>query len=74
MNPNYDFDKPNKLTFKMMLPTEPKERHLSDAELNPGKWVFYDVNLDAVREELAKNVYMGTSIEDRDGFAEREEF
>ena len=44
------------------------------SEANPGRWVFYDVDLDAVRAELTTNIYMGAKDENREDFAEREEF
>ncbi len=37
----------NKLVFKYMPPTEVKPKE------EQGRWVFYDVDLDAVRAELA---------------------
>lgn len=43
-------------------------------EANPGRWVFYDVDLDAVRAELAQNIYLGAKDETKEEFAEREEF
>ena len=72
--PNYNVNKPNKLVFKYYQPTEQKPAHIPDSEANPGRWVFYDVDLDVVREELAKNIYMGAKDEKREEFAEREEF
>ena len=74
MYPNYNVNKPNKLVFKYYQPTEQRPAHIPDSEANPGRWVFYDVDLDVVREELAKNVYMGAKDETREEFAEREEF
>jgi hypothetical protein len=42
--------KPNKLVFKYHEPTEHEPQHPPQSVLNPGRWVFYDVDLDAVRE------------------------
>ena len=72
--PNYNVDKPNKLVFKYYQPTEHRPANIPDREANPGRWVFYDVDLDVVREELAKNVFLGAKDETREEFAEREEF
>lgn len=53
--------KPNKLVFKYHKPTEVERINPTDKEMNPEKWKFYDVDLDAVKEEIAKNVYFGRS-------------
>lgn len=45
-----------------------------DSELQPEKWQFYDVNLDAVRENPTKNVQLAPGGKDRDVFMEHEEF
>ena len=42
--------KSNKLVFKYHEPTDHKPAHAPDSVLYPGNWVFYDVDLDAVRE------------------------
>ena len=47
---------------------------MPDSEANPGKWVFYDVDLDAVRAELAQNIYFGAKNESPEEFKDREEF
>jgi hypothetical protein len=31
--------------------------NIPDKVLNPGRWVYYDVDLDAVKEQLAKDYY-----------------
>lgn len=46
--------KRNRLVFKYMKPVERK----IEAQIEPDTWVYYDVDLDAVRAELAKNVFM----------------
>ena len=74
LNPNYNVTKPNKLVFKYYKPTEHAPPNMPMGEANPGRWVFYDVDLDAVRAELATNVYLGAKDETREEFAEREEF
>ena len=48
--------------------------NVPEGVINSGRWVFYDVDLDAVRAELAQNVYMGKKDETNEEFAEREEF
>ena len=53
--------KPNKLGFKYHKPTEVVRPNPTEKELNPEQWKFYDVDLDAVREEIAKNVFIGKS-------------
>ena len=72
--PNFNVNKPNKLVFKYYQPTVQKPANIPDSEANPGRWVFYDVDLDVVREELAKNIFMGAKNETKEEFAEREEF
>jgi hypothetical protein len=66
--------KPNKLVFKYTVPIDHKPKHVPDSVLNPETWKYYDVNLDAVREELAKDVNFGAKNENRDDFLERENF
>ena len=36
---------------------------MPDSVTNPGRWVYYDVNLDVIKEEIAKNVYLGAKDE-----------
>mmetsp|Transcript_1685 Transcript_1685/g.2334 ORF Transcript_1685/g.2334 Transcript_1685/m.2334 type:complete len:405 (+) Transcript_1685:613-1827(+) len=74
LNPNFNFTKPNKLVFKYYKPVEQRPPNVPESEVNRGRWVFYDVDLDAVRAELAQNIYMGAKDETREEFAEREEF
>lgn len=52
LNPNYDIDKPNKLTIKMMPDTEVAPPNPPDKILNPEKWQFYDANLNAIKPNL----------------------
>lgn len=42
LNPNYDHDKPGKLVFQYKEPSDVHPRHVTDAELNPERWRFYD--------------------------------
>lgn len=42
--------KSNKLVFKYHEPTDQLPQHAPTSVLYPGRWVFYDVDLDAVRE------------------------
>ena len=55
LNPKYDLVRPNnaRLVFKYMMPTEHKPQNVPDGEANPGRWVYYDVDLNSVRAELA---------------------
>lgn len=52
---------------------------MTDKELNPERWHFYDVDLNKVREELAKDIYFvgkgadGKEV-DQAEFRERQEF
>ena len=72
--PNYNITKPNKLVFKYYQPAEVGPRHAPEAVVRPGRWVYYDVDLDAVRAELARDVYFGAKEESKAAFKEREEF
>ena len=72
--PNFNYNKPNKLVFKYYKSAEVGPRNMPDSEANPGKWVFYDVDLDAVRAELAQNIYFGAKNESPEEFKDREEF
>ena len=74
LEPNFNFTKPNKLVFKYYKPTEQRPPNMPESQANPGQWVFYDIDLDAVRAELAQNIYLGAKDENREQFAEREEF
>ena len=56
INPNYDMTKPNRLVFKYHQPSNVQPTNIPDKELHPEYWRFYDVDLDKVRAELAKNI------------------
>ena len=47
---------------------------MPDKVFQPGRWVYYDVDLDAVRAQVAKDVHFGVKGEKPEEFAEREEF
>ena len=72
--PNDNAVKPNKLVFKYTTPVDHKPKNVPNKELYPENWKYYDVNLDAVREELAKDINFGAKDEDRERFAQRENF
>jgi hypothetical protein len=59
----------NRLVFKYRNPTERK----IEAQPDDSKWVYYDVDLDAVRAELAKNVFIAGRM-DSNEFKEHQEF
>jgi len=65
-------DQKNSLEFKWKLPTE--LTHVRDEDIANIHWRYYDVNLDAVREEIAKDVNFGVKRETKDEFKDREEF
>jgi len=48
--PNYDHDKPNKLVPIYHSPTKVATVHTPEKIKNPGKWEFYDFDLDSIRE------------------------
>ena len=54
LDPKYDLVRPNnaKMVFKYMEPTEHRPPNVPESEANPGRWVYYDVDLNAVRAEL----------------------
>lgn len=56
--PNYDIDKPNKLVFQYHEPVKGlSPPHTPDKELMKEHWKFYDVNLNAIRAEIANDLY-----------------
>ena len=67
---------PSHMTFKYY--EESKDigpQHVPDAVLKPGRWKFYQVDLDAVREQVATNVYLGGRKDlTKDEYREREDF
>ena len=61
--------------FKYHEPTDQQPPNVPNNIANPGRWVFYDVDLDAVKEQLAVgNVYMAGKGETQEDFKNRETF
>ena len=56
LDPNIEAVKPGLKGFKYMPPAEVGPEHPPDKDLAPEHWQFYDVNLDAVREDTKKGV------------------
>ena len=52
LNPNFDFDKPNKLVYKYHQDLEWKPPNPSNGMLFRERWRFYDYNVNAVRPEI----------------------
>ena len=50
--PDFDHDKWNKLVPKMMPDSDDKPSNLTDDQLKPEKWKFYNGNLDSVKEGI----------------------
>ena len=74
LHPNYDFDKPNKLVFKYFEPLQGLgPSNLTDAEIFPGKWKFYDFDLDAIRERVAWDIDFARNMNVEE-FKQKEEF
>ncbi len=61
--------KKNRLVFKYMKPVDRK----IEPQIEPDTWVYYDVDLDAVRAELAQNVFMSGRMNATE-FKEHSEF
>ena len=74
INPNYDINKPNKLVFAYHEPSKDLAPiHTPEKIRNPGKWQYYDINLDAVREEVAKEIAFARNLS-LEEFKNKEEF
>ena len=72
--PNYDFDKPNKLVFKYYEPSKDlAPEHTPEKDIFPGRWKYYDFDLNAVREEIAKDIYFARKMSP-EKFKQKEEF
>jgi len=72
LEPNYDVIKPRIPGFAYHEPVQLEgPAYPSEAELNPGEWKFYDVNLGAIKPEVGDVEFAGGLT--RDQFAEREE-
>lgn len=63
LKPNYDFTKPTKPAFSMNEPSKDlSPRHTPDRIYNPGNWRFYDVDMGAIREEVAKEITFSKNL------------
>lgn len=75
LNPNFSQVLPNHLTFKYFQPsTNLSPKHTPLAEKYPGEWKYYDVDLDAIKSQVADNVFFGAKDQTREEFIEREKF
>ena len=64
LHPNYDFDKPNKGVFQYHEPTKDLEPpHTPDKDHFPEKWRFYDFDLDAIREQVGKDIAFARGLQ-----------
>ena len=62
LDPNYDYDKPNKLVPVYHEPVQlDGPAHIPDSKIHPEQWKFYDVNLDVVKPDLPE-VLMGNGL------------
>ena len=74
LNPNYDFDKPNKLVFQYHEPsTGLGPQHTPTKDRHPEKWKYYDYDLDVVREEVGKEIAFARGVT-LEHFKEKEDF
>jgi hypothetical protein len=74
INPHFDYNKPNKMVFQYHEPSQGLEpAHTPDKKLYPGRWMYYDFDLDAVREEVAKDISFARNLSIND-FKDREDF
>jgi len=48
--PNHNAVLPNHMTFKYYEPSDVKPQHTPEKVKNPGRWKYYDIDLDVVRE------------------------
>jgi len=46
----------------MKDPTEHGPAHLPDRDLYPERWNFYDVNLNTIKEDLARDVKIAGNL------------
>lgn len=74
--PKYESILPNHMTFKYYEPSKDiAPQHTPDKVKNPGRWKFYDVDLNAVKEQISTNIYLGGGKDlDKDKFQEHEDF
>jgi len=63
INPDINAIKPNKMTFKYHQPSDKLgPKHTPDKDLFPERWRFYDIDLNVVREELARDIYFSGGL------------
>jgi len=74
--PKYDAVLPNHMAFTYYEPYEGKQpQHTPEKIRNPGRWRFYEVDLNTVKEQVAKDIYIGGAKNlAREAFQEHEEF
>jgi hypothetical protein len=74
--PNAKAILPNHMTFKYFEPSKDiGPKNIPEKELNPGKWRYYDVNLDAIKEQVSNNIYIGGAKDmTQEQFLENEDF
>lgn len=67
---------PNHMTFKYYEPSkELGPQHTPEKIKNPGRWRFYEVDLDGVREQVARDIYIGGAEKlTREAFQDHEDF
>ena len=74
LNPNFDFTKPTKMAFAYHEPSKNlSPTNTPDRINNPGQWRFYDYDMGAIREEVAKEITFSKNLT-RDQFNDKEEF
>ena len=72
--PNADAILPNHMTFKYYEPSKDLgPQHTPEKIKNPGEWKYYEVDLNAIKEQVATNVYIGGGL-NKEEFEEHEEF
>ena len=64
---------PNHMTFKYHVPADVGPQHTPEKVKKPGEWKYYEVDLDAVREQVAKNVFIAGGGATQEQFEEKEE-
>jgi hypothetical protein len=62
LNPNFDFDKPNKLVPVFHKPSKIETAHTPEKIKNPGSWKFYDFDLNAIKEEIGKDITFARNL------------
>ena len=74
--PKYDAVLPNHMTFKYYEPSKDVgPQHTPEKIKNPGRWRFYEVDLNSVREQLARDIYIGGAEKlNKDAYQDHEEF